>query len=720
MDRSFQTTRTPFAPSSSVQCNLSNDLPEGHHVQPFHKVSDSDIANASTETTLVNSMSLKQSQHDSCGSIRSTSSAFMPVHSIIPSNTPTHHHHQQPCSLNPALPVFQKFPSDGEMHDRAVFPASEPSNLPSNCMDIETDSPTHQHTFSPASAAEATASCPRAISASPTEQNFSALFCELSSSEPIPSSLPSSVGQLGCPDDEHVTVWDPSTGKTVAGNAAPYRRNLKSWLDTHQGWEEKADALKSSKRRSAALRARTAAERFASLCVFPVACTLVRHATGTLERNHMSEIAFVNPSSWSNDDFIRLQSALFDLAQQVHRRGGKLEHVPHDAWSKIASSFKPAKDLPAVILTSRELLRCGVKRRAETVAASSPGRSVDSVMYSAQGTCSSLPVSNVMSRGNSHNDTGSLENIGAGDSSAMSDMPHVSKAISCVVFVRPDDCHVDANTRDEAAMARGRTGRPVSAPIPTAAGTIFRADAHQSPGEDMSREDPCMFKTNPNVEVTDSPQTLRPVSVSDFSILPRSLPTVDAVSHFMDRVYGSSREPRITVWDPSTGRTISGNAAPCRKNLQLWLDQHPGWKAKNDGIASNSRRARKIPGVASGQISASYDQAAAPFSSSVCSPRVEAMPFADGSATIHEAVEGLLGLGQSQDVQVDVQADQGSTAVSNDISTVSNGHATLSSVSSQSSRLSNDDASKKNLPCDGDCDMVDASAEQNDDCRMVD
>ncbi|KAK1868834.1 hypothetical protein I4F81_011316 [Pyropia yezoensis] len=66
-------------------------------------------------------------------------------------------------------------------------------------------------------------------------------------------------------DDEHVTVWEPATGKTVAGNAAPYRRNLSTWLLTHDGWEEKADELKSSKRRSAARRAKAAAASFSNL-----------------------------------------------------------------------------------------------------------------------------------------------------------------------------------------------------------------------------------------------------------------------------------------------------------------------------------------------------------------------------------------------------------------------------------------------------------------------
>eukprot|EP00166_Cyanidium_caldarium_P003676 ctg_3573.g802 len=67
-------------------------------------------------------------------------------------------------------------------------------------------------------------------------------------------------------DDEHVTVWNPDNGKTVAGNAAPYRRNLNIWLEKNPGWVEKFDSEKSTKRQSAARRSKAAANAFALLC----------------------------------------------------------------------------------------------------------------------------------------------------------------------------------------------------------------------------------------------------------------------------------------------------------------------------------------------------------------------------------------------------------------------------------------------------------------------
>lgn len=38
------------------------------------------------------------------------------------------------------------------------------------------------------------------------------------------------------------------------------------------------------------------------------------------------------------------------------------------------------------------------------------------------------------------------------------------------------------------------------------------------------------------------------------------------------------------------GRTVSGNAAPCRRNLESWIRAHPGWEAKSEEQLSSSRR----------------------------------------------------------------------------------------------------------------------------------
>lgn len=45
-------------------------------------------------------------------------------------------------------------------------------------------------------------------------------------------------------NDGHITLWDHSIGKTFVGSAAPYRRNLTSWLEAHLNFEEIADELR--------------------------------------------------------------------------------------------------------------------------------------------------------------------------------------------------------------------------------------------------------------------------------------------------------------------------------------------------------------------------------------------------------------------------------------------------------------------------------------------
>ncbi|KAI0563922.1 BRK domain containing protein [Gracilaria domingensis] len=140
-------------------------------------------------------------------------------------------------------------------------------------------------------------------------------------------SYPATLFGALSPDDEHVTVWEPLTGKTVAGNAAPYRRNLGAWLSAHPGWEEKADELKSSKRRSAARRARAAALSFSVLCCYPVAAFLADDAAkrlAALSTKHADDALLCDENaiaSWTADDFVRLQEALFTLGQHSLEQG---------------------------------------------------------------------------------------------------------------------------------------------------------------------------------------------------------------------------------------------------------------------------------------------------------------------------------------------------------------------------------------------------------------
>lgn len=50
-------------------------------------------------------------------------------------------------------------------------------------------------------------------------------------------------------EDRRVTVWNPTTGKKLSGNASPFRRNLHKYLAAHPDWEECPDAGETKKRR---------------------------------------------------------------------------------------------------------------------------------------------------------------------------------------------------------------------------------------------------------------------------------------------------------------------------------------------------------------------------------------------------------------------------------------------------------------------------------------
>lgn len=123
---------------------------------------------------------------------------------------------------------------------------------------------------------------------------------------------------------------------------------------------------------------------------------------------------------------------------------------------------------------------------------------------------------------------------------------------------------------------------------------------------------------------------------------PRSLPTFQTGlgTSFLDRSFRAPREPRVTVWNPSNGRTISGNAAPCRRNLEAWMRQHPGWYPKEEGQLSSSRRNRNR---SNGRIGSSSSPAAADIVSSM--EELESPHF-------HDALEGLLCLSRSPSVGI--------------------------------------------------------------------
>mmetsp|Transcript_23258 Transcript_23258/g.92679 ORF Transcript_23258/g.92679 Transcript_23258/m.92679 type:complete len:383 (-) Transcript_23258:171-1319(-) len=259
-------------------------------------------------------------------------------------------------------------------------------------------------------------------------------------------------------EDEHVTVWEPKSGKTVAGNAAPYRKNLRGWLLQHPGWEEKADELKTSKRRSAARKQKAVASAFAAMCAHAgdIVHALSNEVAGWLEATGASS-ASEGDGEWSQDDEIRLKEALVQRGEQLYFSGGKLTNDSQLQWKGICAAFVPRRAAADVLRKSRDLLEQGL------LSYSNDGR-----MYrSASG------------------------------------------------YGSP----VDA------------TGHPTASPLSS--------------------------------------------SLS-----------------FLERQLLPPREPRITVWDPATGRTVSGNAAPCRRNLDTWIRAHPGWEPKTEDQLSSSRRVK--------------------------------------------------------------------------------------------------------------------------------
>eukprot|EP00178_Gracilaria_changii_P005289 TRINITY_DN1867_c0_g1_i1.p1 TRINITY_DN1867_c0_g1~~TRINITY_DN1867_c0_g1_i1.p1 ORF type:complete len:503 (+),score=117.86 TRINITY_DN1867_c0_g1_i1:136-1509(+) len=351
---------------------------------------------------------------------------------------------------------------------------------------------------------------PRHASGAHRAPSPSAAALDPSPTAPMPRSLPhlspsypaSLFGSLS-PEDEHVTVWEPLTGKTVAGNAAPYRRNLRAWLDAHPGWEEKADELKSSKRRSAARRARAAAQSFSVLCCYPVAAFLADDAAKRLHELHgvdahsQSVPACDDVVTWSADDFVRLQEALFTLAQHCHTVACAPHAIDAQRWNKVLAAVGAPKTEGSILYCTLHLLKRGMAKHG-----------------------------------------GQLLAVGS------------------------------------------------------------------------------------------------PASVSSYDVMHAELGAA-----LIERSFRTPREPRVTVWNPVNGRTISGNAAPCRRNLRAWMQQHPGWVPKEEGQLSSSRRNRnrKVIGSRSQRLASSAPE----------------------SAIFNDALEGLLELSQSSCATVLMTDEEG-------------------------------------------------------------
>ncbi|KAA8499323.1 hypothetical protein FVE85_6908 [Porphyridium purpureum] len=325
------------------------------------------------------------------------------------------------------------------------------------------------------------------------------------------------------PEDEHVTVWDPSTGKTIAGNAAPYRKNLSQWLAKNPNFCEKSDELKSSKRRSQNRRAKSAASLFAELCLMPeLTQHIIRQLEGVLGESRENEVFPIamdedDEPDWSSEEYVRLEEGLCHLGEELLR-----------ASSSATSSGGGSIDNEA---GSRGVLRAVTEAQwtalTSTIGTEKTQREVLSRSLAVLVRASHLA------------------------SMALQSQNHALQASL-------DDAMGDDDDDEEGARPPKRSNSAsllVSLASPgSAMATGFGPDAG--------------------------------------GLLMPALSLPPAAMSFMDRSFRVPREPRITVWEPITGRTVSGNAAPCRRNLDQWLTAHPGWVPKGEENLSNSRRAR--------------------------------------------------------------------------------------------------------------------------------
>ena len=296
-------------------------------------------------------------------------------------------------------------------------------------------------------------------------------------------------------DDDHVTVWQPATGKTIAGNAAPYRRNLPTWLSNHPGWEEKADRLKSSKRRSAARRTKSANAQFDSLCGYtPIISAMLTDIVGSVNEGPQGEESDAEGEKevLSNEIALRVQEGLIEMARSIYYMKGDITKLGSDRWSRFAFAVDSSLDANTILSFAHKLMQ---HRRDQVL-------------------------------------------------------------------------KLDAS----------KLGSPVSLSVGSQNSTELEGSGDIPPG---------------------------------------------AIPAFMQQPFRAQREPRVTVWNPSTGRTISGNAAPCRRNLEKWMKKHPGWVPKAEEDLSSSRRKKPVSKARS-----------APRSNRVLSARMEAQ-------AITEAVSGL-------------------------------------------------------------------------------
>merc|ERR1711998_587198 len=70
------------------------------------------------------------------------------------------------------------------------------------------------------------------------------------------------------------------------------------------------------------------------------------------------------------------------------------------------------------------------------------------------------------------------------------------------------------------------------------------------------------------------------------------VPTKDANSESPTRKVEDDEKTRVTVWNPTTGKKLSGNAGVQKKNLAKYLRTHPDWDVWNENHRHALKRKR--------------------------------------------------------------------------------------------------------------------------------
>jgi len=110
-------------------------------------------------------------------------------------------------------------------------------------------------------------------------------------------------------------------------------------------------------------------------------------------------------------------------------------------------------------------------------------------------------------------------------------------------------------------------------------------------------------RTNSSVSIPEHEHTKPPAAPKSFSDRPvfasvhaPCMEVPNSRKHELDSAGSNSEDNipeedrRVTVWNPITGKKLSGNASPFRRNLHKYLAAHPDWEECPDAGDTKKRR----------------------------------------------------------------------------------------------------------------------------------